>query len=403
MAEPRKICVVTGTRAEYGLLYWLMREIEQDPALELQLIVTGAHLEPKFGNTVDVIERDGFRIDARVPIDLSDDTPLGIVKSTALAASGIADAFEALQPDIVVLLGDRFETFGAAQAAMITRRVIAHLYGGEVTEGVIDDPIRHAITKMSHLHFTSAAPYRDRILQMGEAPANTFNVGAIGLDNIELLALLDRDALGEEIGLDLTSGYFLVTYHPVTLNDAAPEAGAQALVQALDAFPDKKAIVTGVNADSGNAAIRRVFEDFAKDNTGRVRMIASMGQRRYLSGMKHCDAVVGNSSSGIVEAPSFGVPTVNIGDRQKGRLHATSVIDCDENTASIVSALQRATGDSHRKAARQTVSPFGVPGVSKKIKRVLAETPLDGIVLKKFVDLPIGAADADDTRIREIS
>lgn len=403
MSAPRKICVVTGTRAEYGLMFWLMREIEQDPALELQLIVTGAHLEPKFGNTVDVIERDGFRIDARVPIDLSDDTPLGIVKSTALAASGIADAFETLQPDIVVLLGDRFEIFGAAQAAMISRRVIAHLYGGEVTEGAIDDAIRHAITKMSHLHFTSAAPYRDRILQMGETPAHTFNVGAIGLDNIELLDLLGRDALGADIELDLQGGYFLVTYHPVTLKDTAPEAGAQALVEALDAFPDKKVIVTGVNADSGNAAIREVFEAFAKDNAGRVRMITSMGQRRYLSAMKHCDAVVGNSSSGLVEAPSFGVPTVNIGDRQKGRLHATSVIDCDENTASITAALQRATGDAHRKISRQTVSPFGVPGVSKKIKRVLAETPLDGIIMKKFVDLQPVGADADDTRIREIS
>ncbi|MCK5777429.1 MAG: UDP-N-acetylglucosamine 2-epimerase (hydrolyzing) [Rhodospirillales bacterium] len=403
MTAPRKICVVTGTRAEYGLMYWLMREIEQDPALELQLIVTGAHLEPRFGNTVDVIERDGFRIDARVPIDLSDDTPRGIVKSTALAASGIADAFETLAPDIVVLLGDRFEIFGAAQAAMITRRVIAHLYGGEVTEGVIDDPIRHAITKMSHLHFTSAASYRDRILQMGESPAHTFNVGAIGLDNIDMLDLLDRDALGEDIGLDLGGGYFLVTYHPVTLNDSVPEAGAQALVQALDAFPDKKVIVTGVNADSGNAAIRRVFENFAMGNAGRVLMITSMGQRRYLSAMKHCDAVVGNSSSGIVEAPSFGVPTVNIGDRQKGRLHAASVIDCAEDAASIASTLRHATGEAHRNAARQAVSPFGVPGVSARIKRVLAETPLHGIIMKKFVDLPLVAAEADDSRIREIS
>lgn len=386
-AGPRKICVVTGTRAEYGLLFWLMKAVQNDPGLELQLIVTGTHLEPRFGNTVDVIEQDGFRINARVPINLNNDTPTGIVKSMTMAANGIAEALAGLDPAITVLLGDRYEIFGAAQAAMISRHIIAHLYGGEITEGAIDESIRHAITKMSHLHFTSSEVYRQRIMQLGEDPERVFNVGAIGLDNIEQLELMSLDALSRDIGIDLSGGYFLVTYHPLTLSHAAPAEAASALVDALNAFPSYKVILTGVNADPGNASIRRVFDVYADTHADRVRTITSMGQTRYLSAMKHCASVIGNSSSGLVEAPSFGVPTVNIGNRQKGRLQATSVIDCAESAHAISAALHTALSEQHRQISKQTVSPFGTSGVSSRIQKILRDAPLDGILVKRFVDM----------------
>lgn len=401
MPEPRRICVVTGTRAEYGLLYWLMKEIEADPTLELQLIVTGTHLEPRFGNTVDVIEADGFRIDARVPLGLDDDTPAGITKATGIAVTGVGQALAELAPDIVVVLGDRYEILAAAMAAALSRVPIAHIHGGEVTEGAIDDAMRHAITKLAALHFAAAEPYRQRIVQMGEDPARAHTVGAIGLDNIARLELMDAAALGQDIGLDLSGGYFLVTYHPATLAATVPAAAAQALADALDGFPDHKVIVTGVNADPGNAAIRGVFERFAGNNPGRVHAVESMGQLRYLSAMKHCAAVVGNSSSGLVEAPSLGVPTVNIGERQKGRLRATSVLDCAETEADITAALGTALSDPHREQAHRTVSPFGTPGVSKRICGILRNASLDGILMKRFVDLDGGEAEAE-RRLREI-
>jgi UDP-hydrolysing UDP-N-acetyl-D-glucosamine 2-epimerase len=401
LPEPRRICVVTGTRAEYGLLYWLMKEIAADPALALRLIVTGAHLAQRFGHTVDVIERDGFRIDARVPLDLGDDTPAAITRATGAAVAGIGDALASLAPDIVVVLGDRYEILAAATAAALHRVPVAHLHGGEVTQGAVDDAMRHAITKMSHLHFAAAEPYRRRILQMGEDPAHVHTVGTIGLDNIERLELMDADALGRDIGLDLSGGYFLVTYHPATLSDTASETGAAALVEALDRFPELKVILTGVNADAGNAAIRRVFDAFAAANPERVASIVSMGQVRYLSAMKHCAAVVGNSSSGLVEAPSLGVPTVNIGDRQKGRLRATSVIDCGDGAADIAAAIEAAIGDTHRKVAKRTVSPFGTSGVSARIAAVLRDTPLQGILAKRFVDLD-GGDPAAEVHLAEI-
>ncbi len=388
MAE-RKICVVTGTRAEYGLLYWLMRDIESDPSMALQLIVTGTHLEPAFGHTVDVIEADGFRIDARVPIDLTGDTPVSIARSTGLATAGIAEALEALKPDIVVLLGDRFEMLAAATAAMLTRNVIAHIHGGEATEGLIDEAIRHATSKMSHFHFATAEPYRLRIIQMGETPDHVFNTGAPGLDNIERLALLDRDALGNEIGLDLTSGYFLVTYHPVTLSNDSPAHVINGLFAALDAYPEFKIIFTGVNADPGNAAIDQLIKEYAAKNDSRVTFATSLGQVRYLSALKHCEAVIGNSSSGLIEAPSMGVPTVNIGDRQRGRLRASSVIDCSENNVDILDALNKAMSDEHRLLSRQTINPYGQAGASSKICDHLKRVDLDGILMKRFYDLSV--------------
>lgn len=388
MAE-RKICVVTGTRAEYGLLYWLMRDIESDPSLSLQLIVTGTHLEPAFGHTVDVIEADGFQIDARVPIDLTGDTPASVARSTGRATAGIAEAFEAMNPDIVVILGDRFEMLAAATAAMLTRNVIAHIHGGEATEGLIDEAIRHATSKMSHFHFAAAEAYRLRIIQMGEIPDHVFNVGAPGLDNIERLTLLEPDTLGSEIGLDLTSGYFLVTYHPVTLSSDSPRNVINGLFAALDTYPEFKIIFTGVNADPGNAAIDDLVREYAAKNGPRVKVATSLGQIRYLSALKHCNAVIGNSSSGLIEAPSMGVPTVNIGDRQRGRLRAGSVIDCSENHGDIQGALDKAMSGEHQALSKQTVNPYGQAGASNKICNQLKHVELESALMKKFYDLPV--------------
>lgn len=387
--QPRKICVVTGTRAEYGLLYWFMRDIENDPALTLQLVVTGTHLEPKFGHTVDVIEADGFKIDARVPIELTDDRPTTIARSMGLAIGGIAQALEALKPDIVVILGDRFEILGAAEAAMLTQNLIAHIHGGEATEGLIDEAIRHAISKMSHFHFASAEEYRQRIIQMGEHPDRVFTVGAPGLDNIDCLDLLEKDALAHELNIDSLSEYLLVTYHPVTLKRDNSAANIMPLLAALDAFPEQKIIFTGVNADPGHSAIHQALTHYADKNADRVSVFSSLGQLKYLSALKHCSAVVGNSSSGLIEAPAMGIPTVNIGERQQGRLRASSVIDCADTIDAITSALSNALSNEHRMVSQTTVNPYGTAGASKKIKDYIVRLDLDNVLIKHFFDLPV--------------
>jgi len=391
MASPRKICVVTGTRAEYGLLFWLMKEIDADPALTLQLIVTGTHLEARFGNTVEVIERDGFKVDARVALDLADDAPVTVARASGTAVAGIAAALDDLKPEIVVVLGDRFEILAAAQAAMLTRTPIAHIHGGEATEGLIDEAIRHAITKMAHLHFPSAEPYRTRIIQMGEDPARVFTVGAPGLDNIEREKLLERDALSDAVGLDLSGDYFLVTYHPVTLSEDDPARAINALLAALDDNPAHKVIFTGVNADPGNAAIADAVHTYVTNNRNRARAVTSLGQVRYLSAMKHCACVIGNSSSGLIEAPSMHVPTVNVGARQRGRLRAASVIDCDDGAEDIKAAIAKAVSSDHMALTRNVINPYGAPGASVLIKDHLADADLDGILMKRFHDLQ-GAA-----------
>ncbi|MDC1215166.1 UDP-N-acetylglucosamine 2-epimerase [Rhodospirillales bacterium] len=387
--DVRKICVITGTRAEYGLLYWLMKEIDADPALELQLIVTGSHLSNKYGYTVDTIVKDGFNITARVDIDLDDDSPAGIAHSMGLAISGVAKELVSIQPDIVVVLGDRFEILGAVEAAMVSRYVIAHIHGGEATEGLIDEPIRHAITKMSHLHFATAEPYRERIIQMGESAERVYTVGAPGLDNIDRLQILELDALSIYMGLDLSSGYFLVTYHPVTLSNDDPSIAIEALLVALDEFSQHKIIITGVNADTGNDAINSAILDYAQANPDRVYVSKSLGQQRYLSAMKHCDAVIGNSSSGLIETPTFGVPTVNIGPRQRGRLRASSVIDCGESIEEISLAIHQSLSQKHKDLARTVDNPYGAPGASKRIKEILATAELDGLLMKKFHDISV--------------
>ena len=394
MAESaqRKICVVTGTRAEYGLLFWLMKEIAADPNLNLQIAVTGAHLAPQFGETWKVIEEDGFSIDERVDIDVGDDTAVGVARSLGLAVSGMGKAFDRLKPDIVIVLGDRYEILAAAEAAMVARIPIAHIHGGEITEGAMDDAMRHAITKMSHLHFVAAEPYRARVIQMGEAPDRVFTVGAPGLDNIDKLDLPNRAELERELGLPDNQAYFLVTYHPATLSTGNTGTEAEEMLAALDQFPDHRVVLTGVNADPGHDRISGLLSDYAAINENRVSLHASLGQRRYLSAMKYAVAVVGNSSSGIIEAPAMKTPTVNIGDRQKGRLRAPSVIDCAGRTKDIAAAIGKALGSDFRIGLESMMPIYGTGGASEAIKDRLKSADLTGINRKSFHDIALQRA-----------
>ncbi len=387
MAEKRKICVVTGTRAEYGLLYWLMKEIEADPDLKLQIIATGMHLSPEFGLTYRVIEQDGFTIDAKVEMLLSSDTPVGIAKSIGLGVIGFADALDRLKPDILVVLGDRYESFAAAQAAMIARIPIAHIAGGEATEGLIDEPIRHAITKLAQFHFAEAEPYRRRIIQMGESPDRVWNYGALGLENFKRIKLLDRRSFEKQINFDLGELSFLVTYHPVTLSSEDPRIPFSNLLKALDFFKTAKIIFTKSNSDTAGRIINALIDEYALKHPENVKTFISMGQLLYLSALHHVNVVIGNSSSGIVEAPFVPVPTVNIGDRQKGRLKATSIIDCSENCEEIVSAIQKAVSREFKQILNNTVSYYGKGDTSLLIKNKLKEIKLEGVIMKHFYNI----------------
>lgn len=383
----RKVCVVTATRAEYGLLYWLLLALRDDPKIELQLVVTGAHLSPLHGLTVRGIEADGFAIAARVTMLLHEDDAVGVTKSLGLATLGFADAFARLSPDVLVLLGDRYETLGAAQAALIARIPIAHIHGGETTEGAIDDAIRHALTKMAHLHFVAAAPFRDRVVQLGEDPGKVWIVGALGLDNIARLPLLDRTALEAQLGLPLGKPSLLVTYHPATLANENPAEAMQSLLDAIDGLAET-IILTGSNADTGSNAIREVAQHFASTRRERVLYAESLGALCYLSAMMHVDAVVGNSSSGLLEAPSMGTPTVDIGERQKGRLRAPSVIHCSAEAVAIKQAVMQVLSSGYREQAALKRTPYGKSGAADRIATILREHPLEGLLLKRFNDMP---------------
>ena len=383
----RKICVVTGSRAEYGLLYWLLREIQADSRLQLQLVATGMHLAPEFGMTVRLIEADGFVADARVEMLVASDTPTGIAKSIGLGVIGFADAIERLKPDILVVLGDRFEILAAVQAAMVFRVPVAHIHGGELTEGLIDEAIRHAVTKMSQFHFVAAEPYRRRVLQLGETPEYVWNVGAMGLDGILRAPFMSREDLSQAVGIDLFRPYFLVTYHPVTL--AADSSGrcVGELLDAIDEFPEYGVIFTGVNADHGNKIIQDAIHSYADRNQKRVHTCVSLGQSRYINMMRHASAVVGNSSSGMIEAPALKVPTVNIGERQRGRIRAQSVVDVSADCGAIVEGLRIATSNEFRRRLGEISQIFGDGSASRQIVEKLVEISLEGVLIKKFRDL----------------
>ena len=324
----RKICLVTGTRAEFGVLYWLIDAIHHDDELELQLVVTGMHLSPEFGFTVEEIVKSPFPIAKKIEVLLSSDTPVGISKSIGLGVISFAESLSELQPDIVVLLGDRFEILAAATAAMVARIPIGHIHGGETTEGAIDEAIRHSITKMSHLHFTATETYRKRVIQLGEDPDRVFNTGSPGLDNIEKLNLLGRKSFEEAIDFTLGHKSALITFHPVTLENQTASTHFSELLKALEKFTELSLVFTLPNADTDGRVIIRMIHDFVSKQRKKRIAFTSLGQLRYLSALNHVDVVIGNSSSGLSEVPSFKKPTVNIGDRQKGRLKADSVIDC---------------------------------------------------------------------------
>lgn len=355
----KKIAVFSGTRADYGLLFWLLKDIQNDQELQLQLLVSGTHLSPEFGETYHQIEQDGFFIDEKIEILLSSDSAVGTAKSMGLGVIGFTDALARLKPDVLVLLGDRFEALAAAQTAMILRIPIIHLHGGEITEGAYDDAIRHSITKLSYLHCTSTEEYRQRVIQLGEAPERVRNVGAIGLDHLKRSTFMPLDELSESLGFMLSKPFFVVTYHPVTLGHEEPEQSFIALLNSLNEFPDYQVILTYPNADDGGRRIIPILEDYARKNPQRVLAIPSLGQIRYLSSVAHAAAVIGNSSSGIIEVPSFDVPTVNIGSRQKGRLSAKSVINTEPSTQSISNAIQTAITRSYKHPDENVHNPYG--------------------------------------------
>lgn len=383
----RKICVITGTRAEYGLLRWVMQGIQDDPELTLQIIATGMHLSPEFGLTYSVIEQDGFQITRKVEMLTSSDTPVGIAKSMGLGLIGFADALNELKPDLVLVLGDRFEIFSAVSAALVARIPVAHLHGGEATEGLIDEAIRHAITKMSHLHFVAADAYRQRVIQLGEQPDRVFLVGGLGIDNIKRLQLLDRDALEASLDFKLGRKNLLITFHPVTLEAATATDQMAELLAALADLKDTQLIFTLPNADTDGRALVRMVEQFVRQNPN-SRAYTSLGQLRYLSCVAQVDGVVGNSSSGIAEVPSFKKGTINIGDRQRGRLQAASIINCEPSRESISAALKKLYSTSFKSELIRVVNPYGEGGASDAIISTLKTVSLTGMIKKHFFDLP---------------
>lgn len=382
----RKICVVTGSRAEFGLLSWLINDLRNAKGCQLQMIVTGSHLSPEFGKTVHEIVADGCAVDAKVEMLLSSDTSVGISKSIGLGLIGFAEAFDRLCPDIVVVLGDRYEIFAAAQAAMIARLPICHIHGGEVTEGAVDEAIRHAITKMAHLHFTSAKIHKERVIQLGEDPSRVFDFGAAALDGVYRLQLLSKVELEESLNFPLGERNLLVTFHPTTLEINASEEQFQQVLIALESFPDTHFLFTMANADMNGRVINDLIQGFVDKKPDRRRLFNSLGHLRYLSLLQFVNGVVGNSSSGLIEAPSFGVGTVNIGDRQKGRLRCESVIDCAANSTEVITAINKLTSRTFQETLASVVNPYGNSPPSEKMVETLISYPLDGILKKRFHD-----------------
>lgn len=384
----RKICVVTGTRAEYGLLYWLMKEIEADKELQLQLVVTGMHLSPEFGLTYKEIEKE-FKIDKKIEMLLSSDTSIGISKSMGLAQMSFCEAFEELKPDILIVLGDRYEIFSIVSTAMIARIPIVHLHGGETTEGAFDESIRHSITKMSHLHFTATEEYRNRVIQLGEHPSRVFNVGGMGIENIKRLKLLTKEEFENSIDFKLNKKNILVTFHPVTLENSTAQEQFQELLEVIDELKDTNIIFTKANSDTDGRIINQMIDDYVVKNFYKAIGFNSLGQLRYLSALQFVDTVVGNSSSGLLEAPSFKIGTINIGDRQKGRIKADSIIDCSANKFDIKKAFERLYSLEFQDSLQNVENPYGDGCASKKIIEEIKKVNLQNILKKSFYDLKV--------------
>jgi len=382
-----KICIATGTRAEYGLLKPLIEKINADDYFTLQLLVTGAHLSPEFGLTYRQIEADGYEIDAKVEMLLSSDTAEGITKSMGLGMIGYADAFKRLSPDLLVILGDRYEMLSIASTALIFRIPIAHIHGGELTEGAYDDAIRHAITKMSALHFTSTEAYRQRVIQLGEQPERVFNVGAIGLDNFQSLQLISKRELEEDLHITFHTYNYLVGFHPETLSDQSVEEQFEALLQAIDMQIDSFFVFSKANADTNGRIINQMMAAYVKKNPEKSALFASLGSLRYLSVMKQVTAVVGNSSSGILEAPSAGTATINIGDRQKGRIQAESIVNCSTQKEDILQAFQKVQSEEFRNKLNGITNPYGKGNASQQIIDIFKSMSVEKLRQKTFYDI----------------
>lgn len=380
----KKICIVTATRAEYGLLKPLMHKLQESDQFELQVVATGAHLSPEFGLTYRFIESDGFKINDKVEMLLSSDTSTGIVKSMGLAQIGFADIFNRLLPDAIIILGDRYEMLSIASAAAIFTIPIIHLHGGEITEGAYDDAIRHAISKLSAIHFTSTEEYRQRLIQMGEQPTHVHNVGAIGLDNIIDLPLMSREELENSLGIVFKKYNYQVTFHPETLSDISSEEQFDILLQAISQQKDSYFIFTKANADTSGRIINQMIDQFVAQNNTISSAYSSLGSLRFLSTVKICDAIVGNSSSGIIEAPSLGTATINIGDRQRGRTQAESVLNCEVDLEEILKCFKKVQDITVVRSSAPIQNPYGHGGTSDKIVKVLSQVDFKDLKIKKF-------------------
>ena len=382
----RKICVVTGTRAEYGLLSRLMQMIKDCSETKLQIIATNMHLQPEFGNTYKEIEDDGFVISKKVPMSKSEDTQKALVKSMGEELLGMADALEELRPDLLIILGDRYEMLMVASAALIFKIPVAHLYGGEITEGAFDDSIRHAITKMSHLHFTSTQKYRQRVIQLGENPDRVFHVGSIGVDNIKKVSLLKKQEIETSLGFGIDRDTVLATYHPITLSHTNVVDEIDNFLSALEEMNHLRIIFTMPNSDTGGQKIVERINQFVRLHNDRAVAFTSLGMKRYLSVIPWIAAVIGNSSSGLIEVPSFGIPTLNIGNRQKGRISCNSVVNCGSDKESILWGLKKVLSTEMIEIARNTYNPYEKENTVENIFKVIKDYPLDNLIQKQFYD-----------------
>lgn len=383
----RKVCFVTGSRAEFGLLRYVIENSERNSGINTQIIVTGSHLSHQHGQTIDEIRASGFQSSSEVDLAIGPGEVADVTHSLALAVEGFGAAFSSLQPDLLVVLGDRYEILGAVSAALIAGVPIAHLHGGEITEGAFDDAIRHSITKMSHLHFVANETYAKRVIRMGENPSRVFTVGGLGVDAIKRTQLLDKAELEKSLGLKFGKRNLLVTYHPVTNDRAKDIETFKNLLAALSELEDTVLIFTKPNADVGHSELANMLTNYVEKNENAF-LYDSLGQTRYYSCLQFVDGVVGNSSSGLLEAPTFGIGTVNIGNRQKGRLLADSVVSCDPSFKSIRTALAKLFASDFRQLLKSVSNPYGNGGAAQGIVDIISKVDLSGLINKEFYDLP---------------